>query len=296
MATARRERRDRLAASAGRCTSGPADAILRRSRARARAFAAAGLRRAAAARALATRPAGTRLLWAQRASGDYPVLVGRGLLGATARGCERCGRWTRARSRAFVRQRRTVARAARCARCARLPAARHDRSRARRHKTLAGAEPVWSALVAGGMTRADHLVALGGGVVGDLAGLLRRHLPARRPGRAGAHHARRPGRLRLRRQDRRRPARRPRTTSAPTTSRRACSSTPMRSSRSRPPELAAGWVEVLKTALIAGGSLWERVSASRLRAVDERDDPRLRAHEARGRRRRRARRRARARC
>jgi shikimate kinase/3-dehydroquinate synthase len=39
-----------------------------------------------------------------------------------------------------------------------------------RHKTLASAESVWSALVAGGMTRADHMVALGGGVVGDLAG------------------------------------------------------------------------------------------------------------------------------
>jgi shikimate kinase/3-dehydroquinate synthase len=39
-----------------------------------------------------------------------------------------------------------------------------------RHKTLASAESVWGALVAGGMTRADHMVALGGGVVGDLAG------------------------------------------------------------------------------------------------------------------------------
>ena len=38
-------------------------------------------------------------------------------------------------------------------------------------------------------------------------GLLRGGLPARRAGRAGADHARRPGRLRLRRQDRRRPAR-----------------------------------------------------------------------------------------
>ena len=28
-----------------------------------------------------------------------------------------------------------------------------------------------------------------------------------------------------------------------------------------PAELAAGWVEVLKTALIAGGALWEAVSA-----------------------------------
>ena len=38
------------------------------------------------------------------------------------------------------------------------------------HKTLATAERVWHALVAQGATRADHVVALGGGVVGDLAG------------------------------------------------------------------------------------------------------------------------------
>ena len=39
-----------------------------------------------------------------------------------------------------------------------------------RHKTLASAQLVWEALAEAGMTRADHLVALGGGVVGDLAG------------------------------------------------------------------------------------------------------------------------------
>ena len=37
-------------------------------------------------------------------------------------------------------------------------------------KTLASAERVWRSLLEAGMTRADHLVALGGGVVGDLAG------------------------------------------------------------------------------------------------------------------------------
>ncbi len=59
-------------------------------------------------------------------------------------------------------------------------------------------------------------------------------------------------------------------------------------------ELAAGWVEVLKTALIAGGELWERVAAGE--EVDERDDLRLRAHEARHGRRGRARRRRAGRC
>ena len=58
-----------------------------------------------------------------------------------------------------------------------------------------------------------------------------------------------------------------------------------------PEELAAGYAEVVKTALIAGGALWERVAAGA--PVDARRRPRLRAHEARGRRRRRARRRRR---
>ena len=61
-------------------------------------------------------------------------------------------------------------------RCTReqLGETRADRSRSRRassSKTLASAERVWRALAGGaGSTRADHLVALGGGVVGDLAG------------------------------------------------------------------------------------------------------------------------------
>ena len=37
-------------------------------------------------------------------------------------------------------------------------------------KTIAHAEIVWSELVRAGMTRSDVVVALGGGVVGDLAG------------------------------------------------------------------------------------------------------------------------------
>ena len=40
------------------------------------------------------------------------------------------------------------------------------------HKSLETAERVWRALVAQRRTRADHLVAVGGGVVGDLAGFV----------------------------------------------------------------------------------------------------------------------------
>ena len=91
--------------------------------------------------------------------------------------------------------------------------------------------------------------------------LLRGRLPARHSRRPGADHARRPGRLRL---SGARPgwtSRPPRTTSAPTTSPPRCSPTPPRSPPCRAEELAAGFAEVVKTALIAGGSLWERVRA-----------------------------------
>ena len=39
-----------------------------------------------------------------------------------------------------------------------------------RHKSLVSAERVWTALAGARLTRADHVVGLGGGVVGDLAG------------------------------------------------------------------------------------------------------------------------------
>ena len=62
--------------------------------------------------------------------------------------------------------------------------------------------------------------------------------------------------------------RRRRTTSAPTTSRRRSSPTSPRWRRCPREEVAAGYAEVVKTALIAGGALWERVAAGA--AVDER--------------------------
>jgi shikimate kinase/3-dehydroquinate synthase len=110
------------------------------------------------------------------------------------------------------------------------------------------------------MTRADHVVALGGGVVGDLAGFCAAtyqrgvpvvqvpttlvaqvdsayggktglDLPAAK-NYVGAYHQ---------------PA--------------AVLVDPDVLATLPPAELAAGWVEVLKTALIAGGRLWDRVSA-----------------------------------
>ena len=128
-----------------------------------------GVRALPGLRALAAAPHGTRLLWASAASGDYPVFVG--ARAAAARGVRRapCGRCDRATSRPFcVRDepsRRCYAE--------RLGGVRElvEIPPGERHKTLASAEAgvaaPWSR---GGMTRADHVVALGGGVVGDLAG------------------------------------------------------------------------------------------------------------------------------
>jgi shikimate kinase/3-dehydroquinate synthase len=203
------------------------------------------------------------LLWARSASGDYPVFVGRGLLGDDRLGAI----WPldRSASRPFCVTDETVAA---------LYAGRLGELRAlvsippgERHKTLASAERVWEELVAAGMTRADHVVALGGGVVGDLAGFCAAtyqrgvpvvqipttlvaqvdsayggktgvDLPAAK-NYVGAYHQ---------------PA--------------GVLVDPDTLATLPAAELAAGWVEVLKTALIAGGALWERVAAGG--EVDER--------------------------
>jgi shikimate kinase/3-dehydroquinate synthase len=126
-------------------------------------------------------------------------------------------------------------------------------------KTIAHAEIVWSELARAGMTRADVVVALGGGVVGDLAGFCaatyQRGIPIvqipttlvaqvdsayggktgvdlpEAKNYVGAYHQ--PAGVLV----------------DPDT----LQSLPER-------ELAAGWVEVLKTALIAGGALWRSVA------------------------------------
>ena len=111
--------------------------------------------------AAADLPAGTRMLWAASASADYPAYVGRGLL---ARGF-----WPPATpGRRFLVSDGAVAR---------HYAARMEPLSGRvvimpgeQSKTIAHAEIVWSELARAGMTRADLVVALGGGVVGDLAG------------------------------------------------------------------------------------------------------------------------------
>jgi shikimate kinase/3-dehydroquinate synthase len=214
-------------------------------------------RAAPSLRVLHSLPQDTRMLWAKSASGDYPVLIGDGLL--TERGAELLAVWPldRESSRAFCVSDGNVAQ--RYGERVGERALTVTIAPGEQSKTLASAERVWSALAGAGMTRADHVVALGGGVVGDLAGFCAAtyqrgvpvvqvpttlvaqvdsayggktglDLPAAK-NYVGAYHQ--PVGVLV----------------DPATL------------RTLPPaELAAGWVEVLKTALIAGGELWRSVS------------------------------------
>ena len=164
-----------------------------------RPTARVAVRADAALRALDAAPAGTRLVWASAASGEYPVFVGRGVLGGCARPA--CA-GARLRASPTARGRAPPGRAGRRRRASiAMPPGEEHKTLADRRARLARAGRARAS------TRADHVVALGGGVVGDLAGFCAAVLPARHPRRAGADDARRPGRLGLRRQDRRRPAR-----------------------------------------------------------------------------------------
>jgi len=197
------------------------------------------------------------LLWASAASGEYPVFVGSGLLSG-AGWSDALWPLDRAVSRSFCVSDETVAQLH-----APPPGAVQTLVKippGEAHKTLASAEQVWTGLVQGGMTRADHLVALGGGVVGDLAGFCaatyQRGVPVvqvpttlvaqvdsayggktgvdlpQAKNYVGAYHQ---------------PA-------GVIVDPDVLRTLPVA-------EFQAGWVEVLKTALIAGGELWERVVA-----------------------------------
>jgi len=209
-----------------------------------------------ALRALSAAPPGARLLWASSDSGSYPVLIGPGILGGAA---ELAELWPldRSVSQPFCVSDETVAAlyAERLGELRGMIAIKPGEEQ----KTLLSAEAVWRSLLAAGITRADHVVALGGGVVGDLAGFCAAtyqrgvpvvHIPTtllaqvdsayggktgvdlpEAKNYVGAYHQ---------------PA--------------GVLVDPDVLSTLQAGELAAGWVEVLKTALIAGGTLWERVA------------------------------------
>jgi shikimate kinase / 3-dehydroquinate synthase len=201
--------------------------------------------------------ADAHLLWATAASGEYPVFVGAGLLAGPG-WSDAMWPLNRGASRAWCVSDETVA-----SLHSPPPGAVKEVVKfppGETHKTLATAEGVWQALVEGAMTRADHVVALGGGVVGDLAGFCaatyQRGVPVvqvpttlvaqvdsayggktgvdlpQAKNYVGAYHQ---------------PA--------------AVIVDPDVLETLPEAEFQAGWVEVLKTALISGGELWRRVAA-----------------------------------
>jgi shikimate kinase / 3-dehydroquinate synthase len=204
--------------------------------------------------ALADLPAGTRMIWAASGSGEYPVLVGPGLLGG--------GPWPLEGRRFCVTD--TSVGALYADRVEPL-AGRVEVEPGEGAKTMAEAERVLRELARAGMTREDHVVALGGGVVGDLAGFCahtyQRGVPVVQAptslvaqvdsayggktgvdlpegkNYAGAYHL-------------------PAAVIADTSTLASLSAE----------ELAAGFVEALKTGLLAGGELWERT-----RSIDRLD-------------------------
>ena len=200
--------------------------------------------------ALQSLPPDAKLLWAVSASGDYPAYVGPGLL-------HEHHFWP-----ATVPGRRFLVTDGNVARLypdALAPlAGRVTIMAGEQSKTVAHAEIVWSELARAGMTRADLVVALGGGVVGDLAGFcaatyqrgvrcvqvpttLVAQVDSAYGGKTGVDLAEAKNYVGAYHQP-----------SAVLTDPRALATLP-------PEELAAGYAEVVKTALIAGGELWERV-------------------------------------
>jgi shikimate kinase/3-dehydroquinate synthase len=189
-------------------------------------------------------------------SGEYPVLIGRGLLRtagaeqiAAAAGLER--------SRAFCVSDETVAPlyGEHVGELAGMVAIAPGEEQ----KTLAGAEAVWQALLEAGATRADHLIALGGGVVGDLAGFCAAtyqrgvpivHVPTTLVAQVDSAYGGKTGVDLPQAKNYIGAYHQP---SGVLVDPDALATLP-------PEELAAGWVEVLKTALIAGGALWEEVA------------------------------------
>jgi shikimate kinase / 3-dehydroquinate synthase len=206
----------------------------------------AALRRAVPfVRALRTAPPGTRLIWARAASGDYPVFLGRGLIEADF--------FPPLAGRRFVVTDENVARVQRVEGDERIVVMAGEE-----HKTIHGAEHVLRSLAQRGAERGDMVVAAGGGVVGDLAGFcaavfqrgmrhvqvpttLLAQVDSAYGGKTGVDLPEAKNYVGVYHQP-----------SAVLCDPAALETLPAE-------EVAAGYAEVVKTALIAGGGLWARV-------------------------------------
>jgi shikimate kinase/3-dehydroquinate synthase len=202
-----------------------------------------------AIQALAQMPDGTKLLWASSQSGDYPILVGPGILDA--------GWWPLQSRRFCVSDREVAPRFA-----ARLQplAATIQVEAGEGAKTMGWAEEVLRELAGAGMSREDHVVALGGGVVGDLAGfcahLYQRgvavvHVPTTLVAQVDSAYG---GKTGVDLPEGKNYAGAYQLPAGVLADSATLQTLPRE-------ELAAGFVEALKTGLLAGGPLWERVRA-----------------------------------
>lgn len=198
-------------------------------------------------------PFGPKLLWARSESGEYPVFVGSGFLGGLAE-----TGWWPVDGRRYCVTDDNASRYAEHLQPLAVPALLV--SPGEESKTLEIVGDVVGALAGVEMRRDDHVVALGGGVIGDLAGfcahIYQRGVPVVQvpttlvaqvdsayggktgvdvgelKNYAGAYHQ-------------------PSAVFADTST---LATLPQK-------DLAAGFVEVIKTALLAGGELWDRVQA-----------------------------------
>jgi shikimate kinase / 3-dehydroquinate synthase len=193
----------------------------------------------------------TRMLWATSASSDYPVYIGDGLVTRhrfwplTVGGRRllvtdyHAGRLYGEQFEPFIGDVRIMP--------------------GEQSKTIAHAEIVWTEMVRHGATRSDVVVALGGGVVGDLAGFcaatyqrgvrvvqvpttLVAQVDSAIGGKTGVDLAEAKNYVGAFHQP------------------SAVIADPATLETLPPAELAAGYAEVVKTGLIAGGALWDRLT------------------------------------
>jgi shikimate kinase/3-dehydroquinate synthase len=196
-------------------------------------------------RALESAPSGTRLVWASASSGEYPVFLGHGLI--------RAGFFHPPGGRRIVVTDEYVARAQPFDGDERIVAMPGEE-----HKSIHGAEFVLRGLAQAGAERGDIVVAVGGGVVGDLAGFCAaiyqrgmRHVqvPTSLVAQVDSAYG---GKTGVDLPEGKNYAGAFHQPSAVICDPAALETLP-------PEELAAGYAEVVKTALIAGGPLWARV-------------------------------------
>jgi len=211
---------------------------------------------AGAARALRgeARPPGATLLWARGGEAEYPVWAAPGLLESDF--------WPLS-SRRFLVTDQTVAGlyADHVGPLAGGIAVESGEP----SKTLAYAELVWWELARRGATREDHVVALGGGVVGDLAGFCAAtyqrgmpvvHVPTTLVAQVDSAYG---GKTGVDLPEAKNYVGAYHQPAAVLLDHATLASLPAE-------ERAAGYAEVVKTALVAGGPLWARVRAG---AVDD---------------------------